>query len=308
MCIRDSPGGGPPRRGGIRDRAHPRPGDDGMTTDMLTKAMRGTRTASAGTTRRIVALARAEALLLRRNPMALFNAFVVPAALVVLFVRSGLPPDSAERLSGATIVTSLTAFTLLSVVSVVYLNFVTAMVARREVLGAQAAAHRRKQRRRDPRRDRGTRSGDRLGADPDRTVRRGHRLRPADAHEPRPRRRRDHAGDGSVRTAGRRQHGADPHRGDGAGDHHARAARVAAPQWADVPLDGIPEPLARLAHAPLTPVADLLHLGLTGTTPGGATVGLAASFRPGAVAALVLAAWVVARVGATRRRFRWEPR
>src|SRR5664280_1484419 len=134
MCIRDSPGGGPPRRGGIRDRAHPRPGDDGMTTDMLTKAMRGTRTASAGTTRRIVALARAEALLLRRNPMALFNAFVVPAALVVLFVRSGLPPDSAERLSGATIVTSLTAFTLLSVVSVVYLNFVTAMVARREVL------------------------------------------------------------------------------------------------------------------------------------------------------------------------------
>jgi ABC-2 type transport system permease protein len=101
-----------------------------MTTDMLTKAMRGTRTAPAGTTRRIVALARAEALLLRRNPMALFNAFVVPAALV-LFVRSGLPPDSAERLSGATIVTSLTAFTLLSVV---YLNFVTALVARREVL------------------------------------------------------------------------------------------------------------------------------------------------------------------------------
>jgi len=31
-------------------------------------------------------------------------------------------------------VTSLTAFTLLSVVSVVYLNFVTALVARREVL------------------------------------------------------------------------------------------------------------------------------------------------------------------------------
>jgi ABC-2 type transport system permease protein len=101
-----------------------------MTTDILTKAMRGTRTAPAGTTRRIVALARAEALLLRRNPMALFNAFVVPAALV-LFVRSGLPPDSAERLSGATIVTSLTAFILLSVV---YLNFVTALVARREVL------------------------------------------------------------------------------------------------------------------------------------------------------------------------------
>jgi ABC-2 type transport system permease protein len=84
---------------------------------------------------------------------------------------------------------------------------------------------------------------------------------------------------------------------------------VTAPQWADVPLDGIPEPLARLAHALLlTPVVDLLHLGLTGTTPGGATVGLAASFRPGAVAVLVLAAWVVARVGATRRRFRWEPR
>ena len=37
-------------------------------------------------------------------------------------------------------------------------------------------------------------------------------------------------------------------------------------------------------------------------------MGLAASFRPGAVAVLVLAAWVVARVGATRRRFRWEPR
>jgi ABC-2 type transport system permease protein len=75
------------------------------------------------------------------------------------------------------------------------------------------------------------------------------------------------------------------------------------------PVDLLPEPLQRLGQVlPLTPVVDLLRLGLTGTTTEGASVDLAASFGPAVVPLLVLAAWVVAGVWATRRWFRWEPR
>jgi ABC-2 type transport system permease protein len=75
------------------------------------------------------------------------------------------------------------------------------------------------------------------------------------------------------------------------------------------PLDQLPEPLSRLGQVlPLSPVVDLLRLGLTGTTADGASVGVAASFGPAVVPALVLAAWVDAGVWATRRWFRWEPR
>ena len=71
-------------------------------------------------------LARAEALLLRRNPVALLNAFVGPLAVVGLLALTGDDPES-----GAGIVATLTALTLLSVV---YYNLVTALVARREEL------------------------------------------------------------------------------------------------------------------------------------------------------------------------------
>lgn len=75
------------------------------------------------------------------------------------------------------------------------------------------------------------------------------------------------------------------------------------------PVDLLPEPLQRLGQVlPLTPVVDLLRLGLTGTTTQEATVDLAGSFGPAVGPLLVLAGWVVAGVWATRRWFRWEPR
>ena len=59
---------------------------------------------------------------------------------------------------------------------------------------------------------------------------------------------------------------------------------------------------------PLTPVVDLLRLGLTGTTSDGASVDLVGSFGPAVLPVLILTAWVAAGIWATRRWFRWEPR
>lgn len=76
-----------------------------------------------------------------------------------------------------------------------------------------------------------------------------------------------------------------------------------------IPLSNLPEPLEQLARLlPLTPVVELLRLGLSGTTTDGSTVGLAGSFAPAVQPLLVLLAWVVAGGLATRRWFRWEPR
>jgi ABC-2 type transport system permease protein len=76
-----------------------------------------------------------------------------------------------------------------------------------------------------------------------------------------------------------------------------------------IPLDALPGPLEHLARVlPLTPVVDLLRLGLSGTAPDGHTVDLAGSFGPAAPPLLVLTVWVAAGAWATRRWFRWEPR
>lgn len=75
------------------------------------------------------------------------------------------------------------------------------------------------------------------------------------------------------------------------------------------PLSELPDGLDHLARLlPLTPVVDLLRLGLSGTAPGGETVDLAGSFGAAVLPALVLLAWVVVGGLATRRWFRWEPR
>ncbi len=73
-----------------------------------------------------------------------------------------------------------------------------------------------------------------------------------------------------------------------------------------IPLSG---PLEYVGRAlPLSPVVELLRLGLSGTTRDGSTVGLAGSFAHAVPAVLVLLAWVVVGAWATRRWFRWEPR
>ena len=83
-----------------------------------------------------------------------------------------------------------------------------------------------------------------------------------------------------------------------------------------VVFSGLLFPLAMLPGAlrwlgpglPLTPVVDLLRLGLTGTAPGGGHLGLAAAFGAAAIPVFVLGAWIVAGGWAARRWFRWEPR
>jgi ABC-2 type transport system permease protein len=76
-----------------------------------------------------------------------------------------------------------------------------------------------------------------------------------------------------------------------------------------MPIADLPDVLRRFTQGlPMTRVVELLRLGLTGTTADGTTVGTAATFGRAVVPLLVLAAWVVVGVWATRRWFRWEPR
>jgi ABC-2 type transport system permease protein len=76
-----------------------------------------------------------------------------------------------------------------------------------------------------------------------------------------------------------------------------------------LPFTDLPEPLAQLGRTlPLTPVVDLLRLGLSGTTPDGSTVGVGGSFEAAVPAVLLLVGWVTVAALATYRWFRWEPR
>jgi ABC-2 type transport system permease protein len=75
------------------------------------------------------------------------------------------------------------------------------------------------------------------------------------------------------------------------------------------PRDSLPEQ-AQVATQllPLSPVMDLVRLGLTGVAPDGDTVGFAASWGEAALPAVVAVAWIVVGAWALRRWFRWEPR
>lgn len=77
---------------------------------------------------RVGALARSEALLLRRNPIALLNALGTPLVGVVLL--TAFTPDGAP-MPGAGIAVTIAAFALLFSL---YYNLVTTLVARREEL------------------------------------------------------------------------------------------------------------------------------------------------------------------------------
>jgi ABC-2 type transport system permease protein len=81
---------------------------------------------------RIAALARVEGVLLRRNRLALLNALVLPVLLVFALKAAPSVGDAGgSRGAGAILLTALVAFALLSAV---YCNLVTALVARREQL------------------------------------------------------------------------------------------------------------------------------------------------------------------------------
>jgi ABC-2 type transport system permease protein len=276
-----------------------------MTTESLVRTAGATRTAGGGSPRRVAALARGEALLLRRNPIALLTALATPVAMV-LATRASVPERAGDLGEGAGVVTSLTAFALLFVV---YYNLVTALVARREELVLKRL---------------------RTGEIGDAEILAG-TAAPAVA-----------IAWGQILVGALvaiTAFGMGPPTNpllvltaivlgtavfvllalaSTALTRNVEMAQLTTTPVLIAPLalsgllfpvDLLPEPLQRLGQVlPLTPVVDLLRLGLTGTTSQGTGVDLAASFGPAVVPLLVLVGWVVAGVWATRRWFCWDPR
>jgi ABC-2 type transport system permease protein len=75
------------------------------------------------------------------------------------------------------------------------------------------------------------------------------------------------------------------------------------------PLDVLPETLTTVARLlPVTPITELLRLGLTGTSWDGATVDAAGAWAAGLQPLAVLAGWLVLGALAARTWFRWAPR
>jgi len=274
-----------------------------MITQILTRTARITPRTGSRSARRIACLARAEALLLRRNPIALFTAAAMPVVMV-LFVRAYLPNGAGGV--GAQVVTMLTAFTL---ILVIYYNLVTALVARREELVLKRL---------------------RTGETSDAEILAGTAV-PAVALA---------WGQiliGILAAVTVLDLGLPTNPGlvlvavvlgtavfvllaavSTALTRTVEMAQVTTTpvlfvplilSGAMIPLTSLSDPLQRLAQVmPLTPVVDLLRLGLTGTTSDGASVDLVGSFGPAVVPVLILTAWVAAGIWATRRWFRWEPR
>lgn len=277
-----------------------------MTAETLATNTRIAANTRIGSARRMWSLARAEALLLWRNRTAMLNAVALPLFMVALLVASGAF-DAPEDLNvGALIVTMLVSSTLLVVV---YYNLVTAWVARREELVLKRL-----------------RTGEVNDAEillgtavPSVAIAWGQML--------------------IVVVAAFAMFDLDlPVNAfivvvaivlgtavfmllaavSSSMTRNVETAQVTTmpvllvPLVASglfFPLDKLPEFVESVARfLPLTPVVDLLRLGLTGTTIDGGTVGAAASFGAAVVPLLILGVWVGAGVWATRRWFRWEPR
>jgi ABC-2 type transport system permease protein len=255
---------------------------------------------------RVAALARAEGVLLRRNRIALLTALALPVAMVYMLKFSGALDASGSRGTGAMLLTGLTVSALLLPV---YYNLVTALVARREELVLKRL-----------------RTGEATDAEilagtaaPAITIAWAQVAVAAIA---------------AVAIFGM---------GAPANIALVLAALVLGTavfallaavstavtrtvELAQVttlpvlvvplfssgllfPLSVLREPLRSVAQAlPLTPVVELMRLGLSGTAADGHHLGLAASFGAAASPVLVLAAWIAAGAWAARRWFRWEPR
>lgn len=276
-----------------------------MTAEALATNTRIAANTRIGSARRMWSLARAEALLLWRNRTAMLNAVALPLVMVALLVASGVL-DAPDLNVGALIVTMMVSSTLLVVV---YYNLVTAWVARREELVLKRL-----------------RTGEVNDAEillgtavPSVAIAWGQML--------------------IVVVAAFAMFDLDlPVNAfivvvaivlgtavfmllaavSSSMTRNVETAQVTTmpvllvPLVASglfFPLDKLPEFVESVARfLPLTPVVDLLRLGLTGTTIDGGTVGAAASFGAAVVPLLILGVWVGAGVWATRRWFRWEPR
>jgi ABC-2 type transport system permease protein len=271
----------------------------------IMKVSSSTMNSSRQPVHRFAALAWAEGVLLRRNRIALLTGVFLPAALVLWLKSAGLDAGGSRGMAAPMLVTWLAAFALLAAV---YYNLVTAMVARREELVFKRL-----------------RSGEITDAE----ILAG-TATPAVAIA-------------WVQVAV----AAVAAVAVSAMDLRANALLVLAAvilgttafvllaavttavtrtvELAQVttlpvlmlslvfsgmlfPLATLTEPLRSVARAlPLTPVVELMRLGLTGTA-GGHHLGLAATFGAAVIPVLVLAAWIAAGTWAARRWFRWEPR
>jgi len=267
----------------------------------FTKREPGLRRAGA---RRVVALGRAEALLLRRNPMALAVGLGMPLGLTAA-LQVGQPAAARARVDAADSVIMLAAFALLSVL---YYNLVTALVARRQDFVLKRL---------------------RAGELSDEEVLAGSAL-PAAAVA---------WGQIVIATvAGFVFFGLDAPVNPvllvaglilGTVVFALLAAVVATvtrsvemAQLTAMPVlvlsavvgvlvrtEDINGPLHVIAQAlPMPRVLELLHLGFTGSTSSGGSVGFTATFGHAVTPVIVLLTWAGAARWATRRWFRWEPR
>lgn len=277
-----------------------------MTTDVMTAGARRNRSGWRGAARRVLALSRAELVLLRKNPLALLVTAALPVGLVFLLRRS-VPPEMAGVGLGAFLVTSMTGATL---ILVVYYHLVTALVGRREDLLLK--------RLRTGELSDGEILAGMLG--PVVLIAWGQVLLGTVAAV---------AVFGLtmpvylvlvvVAIVGGTAVFALLALATSGVTRSVRAAELTttpvlivslALSGLMLPVQFLPEPLGQIARVlPLTPVVELLRLGLTGTTAGGQAVGPpAVSFGVAVPPLVVLAAWGAAGLLMTRCWFRWEPR
>ncbi len=258
------------------------------------------------TARRVETLAGTEVLLLRRTPAALFIAAAMPVTMVLLF-RVSMPPElAAASGTGAFIVTSLAGATL---ILVVYYNLVTSLVARREDLVLKRL---RAGELSDGEIIAGTAAPAVVIAWAQLVLGFGAAVAAFDLGWPtNPLLVLAALAGGTALFVLLALVSAGLTRNVSASGFTTAPLLVVSMALSGLmlPVSALPVPLEQVARLlPLTPVVDLLQLGLTGTAADGRTVGLSASFAAAVVPLLILGGWITASLVLARRWFRWEPR